>query len=183
MVKILYNDLFAQAVNWLIDNGKVKDQQELSAKSGITETTISRIMNNRVKKPSDETIKKLLNTFPGLFNPDYFRGRHLYMLMSEVIDAKMYVKEKEEKAKNIIDQSSVINAALAAKDETIASYQLRIEEKEKIISELEKRIKEKNDLIASLKNQVALLTSQLKSGYEYPFHPGVADYPKNNKNL
>ena len=62
MGKILYNDLFAQAVNWLIDNGKVRDQQELSAKSGITETTISRIMNNRVKKPSDETIKKLLNT-------------------------------------------------------------------------------------------------------------------------
>ena len=170
----LSNELFARAVNWLIDNRKVDDQQDLSLKTGITETTISRIMNDRVKKPSEETIKKLLDAFPGVFNPDYFRGKNIYMLMQDVIDAKIAANEKKEESnKWSIDQSSLVNAALAAKDETIRA-------KEETIASL-------RDTIEALKLENALLRQQLNKYQagdiieQHPFPVGVAAAGYNNK--
>lgn len=170
----LSNELFVRAVNWLIDNRKVDDQQDLSLKTGITETTISRIMNDRVKKPSEETIKKLLDAFPGVFNPDYFRGKNIYMLMQDVIDAKIAANEKKEESnKWSIDQSSLVNAALAAKDETIRA-------KEETIASL-------RDTIEALKLENALLRQQLNKYQagdiieQHPFPVGVADAGYNNK--
>ena len=170
----LSNELFVRAVNWLIDNRKVDDQQDLSLKTGITETTISRIMNDRVKKPSEETIKKLLDAFPGVFNPDYFRGKNIYMLMQDVIDAKIAANEKKEESnKWSIDQSSLVNAALAAKDETIRA-------KEETIASL-------RDTNEALKLENALLRQQLNKYQagdileQHPLPIGVAD-AGNNKN-
>lgn len=58
------NEQFARALGCLYKSGKAKDQKELATMTGITETTISRIVNDRVKRPSDETIRKLLKVFP-----------------------------------------------------------------------------------------------------------------------
>lgn len=67
------NELFAQALQWLYTNHECKDQKELSVKTGITETTISRILNNRVKNPSADTIGKLLDAFP-MIDRDFLYG-------------------------------------------------------------------------------------------------------------
>ena len=174
----LSNELFARAVNWLIDNRKVEDQQDLSLKTGITETTISRIMNDRVKKPSEETIKKLLDAFPGVFNPEYFRGQNIYMLMQDVIDAKIANNEKKEELnKSTIDQSSLINAALAAKDQVIAQMELRLSEKDETI-------RTQRQLIQSLQQQIADLRTKMQQEKisDYPFDMGVAEVPKTPEN-
>lgn len=159
----LSNGLFAEAVNYLIDNGKVKDQQDLSARTGITGTTISRILNDKVKQPSAETMQKLFDAFPGLFNPKYFRGESVYLLMEDYIDAQNETKPKQEAH---LDNSSLMNAALSAKDETIAS--------------LHRELKTKDDLILALKNRIEDLESRIakhnqKEINNYPFGVGVAE--------
>ena len=100
----LSNGLFAEAVNYLIDNNKVRDQQELSSLTGITETTISRIMNDKVKQPSAETLQKLYDAFPGFFNPKYFRGENAYMLMQDYIEAQQKKNSSpQQQTANIIE--------------------------------------------------------------------------------
>ena len=88
----LSNDLFIQAMNYLITSKKVRDQQHLASVTGITESTLSRIMNDKVQKPSPVTIQKLLQAFPGVFNPLYLQGRSSYLLMR---DYKEAVNRKE----------------------------------------------------------------------------------------
>lgn len=87
------NGCFAKAVDWLYQNGKVKDQKELSVVTGITETTISRILNDRVKEPSDTTIRRLDNAFGNIFNMDFFRGKSVVMLISDLNHLKQHPKE------------------------------------------------------------------------------------------
>ena len=87
----LSNDLFAQALDWIYANTDVKDQKALAVRTGITETTISRILNDRVKQPSEETIRKLNNAFGCIFNPAYFRGENICLLMKDA--AEIYPKE------------------------------------------------------------------------------------------
>lgn len=149
----MLNDLFAVAVKWLCEN-KVNDQKELATVTGITETTISRILNDKVKKPSDATIRKLMKAFPGLFNPEYFEGKSIYMLMEDVLHARMVVEEKKQDTQEM--------QAL-----------------QKRIAELEERIAEKNELIAHLRKVAEDLSEKVaETGYKYPFPPGVADFIK-----
>lgn len=153
----LGNELFALAVEWLYDHNKVADQKELAQVTGITETTISRILNNKVKKPSDATVRRLLNAFPGLFNPNYFRGKSLYMLMSDVIEEKI---DAEEKKQNALDMDELL----------------------KKIEDLEKRIKEKDELLEHYRRENADLKSQIaNSSYTYPFPHGVAEDKKSKR--
>lgn len=84
----LSNGLFAHAIDWIYANTDVKDQKTLAALTKITETTISRILNDRVNKPSEDTILKLNNAFGGIFNLSYFRGESTYLLMQDAIDAR-----------------------------------------------------------------------------------------------
>ena len=67
------NERFRVALDYLYKNGLVADQRELSEKIGISETSISQILNNRVQKPSESTIRKLNEAFGNIFNPEYFR--------------------------------------------------------------------------------------------------------------
>lgn len=153
----LGNELFALAVEWLYDHNKVADQKELAQVTGITETTISRILNDKVKKPSDATVRKLLNAFPGLFNPNYFRGKNIYMLMSDVIEERIYAEEKKQ---NALDMDELL----------------------KKIKELEERIKEKEEILEYIRKENADLKAQIaNSSYTYPFPHGVAEDKKSKR--
>lgn len=77
------NELFSVALDYLYKNGLVADQRELSEKTGITETTISRILNNKVRQPSDETLRRLNAAFGHIFNMQYFRGESDTLLTNE----------------------------------------------------------------------------------------------------
>ena len=117
----LKNEIFAHVLDWLIQEKKVDDQKDLAVKTGISQNTVSRIMTGKVE-PSDDTLRKLNATFGNIFNMQYLRGESTVMLIEDVAYYKSHPKElkklfgEEEKE---IDQSSLINAALAAKDETI----------------------------------------------------------------
>lgn len=94
--KVLKNKLFISAVDWLIDHKKVENQKELAAVTKIQEPTLSNIRNDK-KIVSDKTIRKLIESFPGLFNPDYFRGQSVWMLMQDLMEEK----DKTETPKNV----------------------------------------------------------------------------------
>ena len=58
---------------------------------------------------------------------------------------------------NVIDQSSLINAAFAAKDEAYASLQKLVDAKEETIQTLRSQLADRDDHIATLKARVAEL--------------------------
>ena len=123
--KVLKNQLFIRAVDYLIDEGKVASQKELAQVTGITEATLSNIRNDK-KIVSDKTIRKLLEAFPGLFNADYFRGKSIYMLMSDYLEDKI---EAEEKEKRIADKKAKM---VADKKAGAKGKKTAIEEKEAV---------------------------------------------------
>ena len=81
------NERFRVALDYLYKNGLVADQRELSERIGISETSISQILNNRVQKPSEATIRKLNEAFGNIFNPEYFRCNSEHMLADEPLQA------------------------------------------------------------------------------------------------
>lgn len=68
MANIITNEIFARSLQWLYSHGRVKDQKDFAAVTGITETTISRILNDKVRHPSSDTIRKVSSLFPGVFD-------------------------------------------------------------------------------------------------------------------
>ena len=87
------NECFRVALDYLYKNGLVADQRELSAKTGISQKSISHILNDRVQNPSEASIRKLNEAFGNIFNPEYFRGHSIYLLME---DAAYYAQHPEK---------------------------------------------------------------------------------------
>ena len=199
--KVLKNQLFIRAVDYLIDEGKVASQKELAQVTGITEATLSNIRNDK-KIVSDKTIRKLLEAFPGLFNADYFRGKSIYMIMSDYLEDKIEAEEKEKEVSaslstpvtGIPDMSSVLNSALAKADESIASLKIALATKEQLIAEkqarivaLEQTVADKDAIIRArdarileLERRIANINASDLS--HYPFTIGAAE-EQNNPNV
>lgn len=182
--KVLKNQLFIRAVDWLIDNKKVASQKELAALTKIQEPTISNIRNDK-KVVSDPTIRKLLESFPGLFNPDFFRGQSVYMTIKEMIEADIDKETNYPHPKTNIDEgipslSSVFNSALAKADQTIEALKIALQRADEMLAEKDARIKEKDERIAELKAHNVDLRRQLNQ-YQgsdidrYPFPIGAAE--------
>ena len=166
----LRNEVFAHVLDWLIQNNKVEDQKDLALKTGISQNTVSRIMTGKVE-PSDDTLRKLNATFGNIFNMQYLRGESIFMLIEDVAYYKSHPGELNKlingEGDNKIDQSSLVNAALAAKDETISA--------------LREQIQAKDELIAALRQQIELLQQQVHAAKDeelfkdFPFPKGIAD--------
>lgn len=147
----LKNSLFLVAVDYLFREKVVDSQKEFCERIGITAPTLSRIKSNETTV-SDNTIRKMNDEFDGRFNLPYFRGESVYYLLSDMMEATAKeTSTRQEPPAQPIDQSSLVNAALAAKDETIAELRERI-------LDLQGRIKDKDELIASLRQQLANIT-------------------------
>jgi transcriptional regulator with XRE-family HTH domain len=178
------NERFKKALDWLYSEGMIVDQQELSSKTGINEATISRILNNKVRQPSPETIRKLVSVFRDI-DPAFLRGESESVIVQQ---SQTYV-EPSTHASSPIDPSSILNAALAAQMQTIESLK---SEKATLLEVHARELKAKDDLIQSLREQLAtkdqLIAEQkarlvdyrrLIDSHEiensYPFPVGVAD--------
>ena len=180
MDKKLKNELFRVAVDYLFREKKVGSQKELAEKIGITEPSLSRVMNGG-RIVSDKTLHKMNEAFGGIFNMAYFRGEDPHcMLMEDLAYYKQHPEERlvferntQEYEQTGIDTSSVINAALAAKDETIATLNDRIADLQRTIADKEEIIKAREARIVALERQLAAAaTSDLS---HYPFSIGAAD--------
>ena len=162
----LRNNIFAAAFDYLKRNTDIKTQKELARRMGVTETTITRILKDYTEVTED-IITKLQTASGCIFNLQWLRGEDLeHMLAVDVV-------ETPKESKPVIDQSSMVNAIIAAKDETIATLQARIVDLERTIADKETIIKAREARIVALERQLAAAN---KSDIEhYPFAIGAAD--------
>ena len=154
------NECFRVAMDYLFKNGLIADQSELSQLTGISETSISRILNNRVKEPSEATIRKLNDAFGNIFNPEYFRGHSIHLLMEDVAYYAQH-PEKDPSSRHYVPIEERMEAAEPSQD-----YQPIPKWADSIIQLVSTQVRTIEDLrreVAALREELhAVLTSQSK---------------------
>lgn len=131
-------------------------------------TSFSAAINGKEKYLTDELFEAVCDRYEGVFNLNYLLTGNGNLLTVK----KNARSEDGVKKVSMVDQSSLINAALAAKDETIRA-------KEETIAALRSEIAAKDSLIASLCQQIE--TASIQSD-KYPFPVGVAEEKLNIQN-
>ncbi len=155
------NGYFLEAIRLLKAEGYT--QKDIVEVAGLSANTISKIKTGQ-NNAGDDTINKLCNAFK--LNPDFFyRGSKQF---------KMEEKEQQPASAPMIDNGSAINAALAAKDETIETMKARIVDLQRTITDKEEIIKARDARIAVLERQLAAATTGDLS--RYPFTMGAAEH-------
>jgi hypothetical protein len=96
---------------------------------------MSAALNGNEKYLSDNLFENICEIFPGTFNLNYLLTGNGSLLAEQVIHDDGNIRITEE-----IDPSSLVNAALAAKDETIAVMREQIEAKDALIASLRQQI-------------------------------------------
>lgn len=179
----LRNNIFAAAFDYLKREKGIKTQKKLAELMGVSEDTITRILKDRCEVTED-IITKLQTASGCIFNLQWLRGEDPNcMLMEDLAYYKQHQEERlvferntQENEQTGIDQSSLVNALLAAKDETIDSMKSRIADLQRTIADKEEIIKAREARIAELERQLAAASTSDLS--RYPFTIGAADKPK-----
>ena len=168
------NELFMDAIEWLIDNGLAENQGDIAVKAGLGPNLISRIKNGHVKSVSDDAIRALCDRFREL-NIDYIRGK------SDCISRQQLNANQphEPRRHSAMDDSFLLEKQFQKVYDGIAGR--HIEELEDRIKEQKRTIASQHDIIELLKRENELLRQQL-SKYQtdelishHPFPVGVAD--------
>ena len=165
----LRNNIFAAAFDYLKREKGIKTQKQLAKLMDVSEDTITRILKDRTEVTED-IITKLQTASGCIFNLQWLRGEDAFNMLA--IDAAEAKKEKEP-AVQIPDMSSVFNAALAAKDETITTLKGRV-------ADLQNTIADKDEIIFQLRKEISELYRKLNAGVglNYTFPIGVAEDKK-----
>lgn len=140
----------------------IHTQTDLANSLRYSRNSITLALNGNEKYLTDKLFQNICEVFPGVFNLDYLLTGNGKLLLDR--------QEPEPETQQPIDHSSLINALLASKDETIASH-------ERTIAALERQIATDQNLIASLQQQIEHLSHFMGHPQldDYPFTMGVAD--------
>ena len=157
------NGYFLEAVRRLKAQGY--SQKDIVKAAGLSQNAISKIKTGQ-SNAGDDTINKLCTAFN--LNPDFFyRGSQQFKLEEKTHQSPM------------IDNGSAINAALAAKDETIETMKARIVDLQQTIADKVEIIKARDARIVDLERQLAVATTSDIT--RYPFKVGVAEEREQTK--
>ena len=163
-----------EVFEYLRNNCGIHTQSDFADRLKYNRAYISSAMHGNEKNLTDKLFTNICEAFPGVFDLGYLLTGKGSLLTTE---EKVH-NEDLEKLYNPqpIDQSSLVNALLAAKDETIDSLKSRIADLQRTIADKEEIIKGRESRIAELERQLAAAaTSDLS---RYPFTIGAADEPK-----
>ena len=146
-----------EVYDYLRANYGIHTQIDLANAIRVTRPALSSAMNGNESYLTKNLFSKICAAFPGAFNLDYLLTGNGSLLAEEVVhdDGTLRITET-------IDPSSLVNAALAAKDETIAV--------------MREQIKAKDALILSLHQQIELLKSGQIDHHQYTLM--ASDNPK-----
>ena len=161
------NENFAAALAYLKEHGDIKSQKELAQRMGVSEDTISRILQGA--RVSESSITKFHAATNGLFNLQWLHGQSDVMLSAEAMAARQ----------SSPTPPGTTAALLAAKDETIASLKRELAAKDEIIAAKDGIIGMKDKLIDTLQLQIDDLRLQVaseKGPHTGHSHSAVADY-------
>lgn len=146
----LRNEIFAHVLDWLVREKIVKDQQDLSMKTGISKNTISRIMTGKVE-PKDDTLRKLNQTFGNIFNMAYLRGQSHVMLIDDL---------EHENSKLSEDDSLPYSPIPRWADSLISILSEQIKKGEALNEELRQSISDVNALRTDLQKLIEKITKK-----------------------
>ena len=167
------NNIFAEAFRWIKKNVEgVKYQKDLAARIGVSEDTITRIMRDQTEV-TDDFLCKFNEAFDNVFNYQWLRGED-----NEPMLAAELGSDNQHPSAPMIDNGSAINAALAAKDETIETLKARIVDLQRTIADKEEIIKARESRIIELERRIAQSNADDLS--KYPYTIGVAESDKPN---
>jgi transcriptional regulator with XRE-family HTH domain len=138
---------------------------------------ISSALNGNEKNLTDKLFTTICEAFPGVFDLHYLLTGEGSLL---TIEEEVHIKDYERLCNpQPIDQSSLINAAIAAKDEAIASLKRELQTKDDIIQALREQIATKDQLIAEQNARLIeyrrIIDSRDSTLTNYPFPYGVAE--------
>ena len=132
-------------------------------------TSMSAAMNGDEKYLTDSLFKNICEAYPGVFNLNYLlTGEGSLLTIEEEVHNEEYEKLYNPQP---IDQSSLINATIAAKDESIASLKRELQTKNDLIQSLRDQLAAKDQLIAEQKARLIDYRRIIDS------HNGISDYP------
>ena len=146
----LRNEIFAHVLDWLVREKIVKDQQDLSMKTGISKNTISRIMTGKVE-PKDDTLRKLNQAFGNIFNMAYLRGQSHVMLIDDL---------EHENSKLSEDDSLQYSPIPRWADSLISILSEQIKKGEALNEELRQSISDVNALRTDLQKLIEKITKK-----------------------
>ena len=160
-----------EVYNHLRSHFGIHTQIDFAEAIRITRPALSSAMNGNEAYLTKNLFQKICAAYPGVFDLKYLlTGEGSLLTIEEEVH-----NEDLEKLYNPqpIDQSSLVNALLAAKDETIDSLKSRIADLQRTIADKEEIIKARESRIAELERQLAAAaTSDLS---RYPFTIGAAE--------
>ena len=155
------NEIFKQMLDWIYANTEAHNQADVARKSGLFEATISRALNGKIKRVKQETLRKVNSAFGNVFNPAWLRGDSDIMLVADLAPISSTPSQTSMPGEtDTADMSSLINAALAAKDETIMSLKRELSTKDDLIAALREQITDHNQLMRSTRQQADDLTKK-----------------------
>lgn len=155
------NEIFKQMLDWIYANTEAHNQADVARKSGLFEATISRALNGKIKRVKQETLRKVNSAFGNVFNPAWLRGDSDIMLVADLAPISSTQSQTTTPSEtDTADMSSLINAALAAKDETIMSLKRELSTKDDLIAALREQITDHNQLMQTTRQQADDLTKK-----------------------
>jgi len=203
MDKKLKNQLFKVAVDYIYKEHLASGQGELAKKIGISDSALSRIMNDK-KFVGDETLRKMNEAFGGIFNMAYFRGEDPQcMLMEDLAYYKQHPEERlvfekkpQEHTQSWPDDNtfmmskvyeSFVKPIEAAHAQTVAALKQQIAEKQSRIESLERTIADKDTIIRARDSRILELERRIANINasdlsRYPFAIGAAE-EQNDSNV
>lgn len=159
---------FGKAYNYLKFQGIIKKQEDVAKTMGATRANVSLALNGNPAVLTDNFLMRFAKAYSGMFSCDWLLTGDGEMLITN----ELKPEPVNESAGSSIDTGSILNALLAAKDETIAALQDQLAAKEEIIQT-------KEELIATLRNQLAALNyeKEIEKLGGYP-HDRMASEPQ-----
>ena len=124
-----------QVYEYVRQNYGIHTQIDFAKAINYSRVYISAALNGNENNLSDNLFENICETYPDTFNLDYLLTGHGSLLAEQVIHDDGVIRVTEQ-----IDPSSLVNAALAAKDETIAVMREQIEAKDALIASLRQQI-------------------------------------------
>lgn len=142
------NELFLNAVDYLIDEGLAEDQSDIAKRAGLGPNLISRVRTGKVKNVSDDSIRALVSKFN--LNMDYFRGKSEYISRYDQSCANMEHELKE--AQKLLDKDPSSNPSEPIRPEIPDYVKQLCEETARLAIRNEMLERQCENLIAELRN-------------------------------
>jgi transcriptional regulator with XRE-family HTH domain len=144
----------------------------------ITRPALSSAMNGNEKYLTKNLFQKICAAFPGVFDLNYLlTGEGSLLATKEEVHNEEYENLYNPQS---IDQSSLMNATIAAQMKTIEILEAQAVEKDIRIAELKDTIASKEEIIKAREARIVELERQLAAAAtsdlsRYPFSFGAAD--------